>query len=122
MCKKYNYIIRGMDLGERFKTYRLRQKLSQKEAADLIGVKSYQLANYETNRSEPSIQTLKNMSMVYHVSIDKLVNNVQLGSVSIEEQKVFEEEKALFTKKLEEILEALKDWEVNDTKKYPGEE
>ena len=111
-----------MDLGERFKTYRLKQKLSQKEAADLIGVKSYQLANYETNRSEPSIQTLKNMSMVYHVSIDKLVNNVQLGSVSIEEQKVFEEEKALFTKKLEEILEALKDWEVNDTKMYPGEE
>ena len=39
-----------------------------------------------------------------------------------EEQKVFEEEKALFTKKLEEILEALKDCEVNDTKKYPGEE
>ena len=122
MCKKYNYIIRDMDLGERFKTYRLKQKLSQKEAADLIGVKSYQLANYETNRSEPSIQTLKNMSMVYHVSIDKLVNNVQLDSVSIEEQKVFEEEKALFAKKLEEILEALKDWEVNDTKKYPGEE
>ena len=111
-----------MDLGGRFKTYRLKQKLSQKEAADLIGVKSYQLANYETNRSEPSIQTLKNMSMVYHVSIDKLVNNVQLGSVSIEKQKVFEEEKAEFARKLEDVLDALKEWDIGDNKMYPGEE
>ena len=56
-----------MKLGERFKSYRLRRKLSQKEAADLMGIKSYQLANYETNRSEPSIEVLKAMSVVYKV-------------------------------------------------------
>ena len=111
-----------MELGERFKSFRVKQQLSQKEAAELIGVKPYQLANYETNRSEPSIQILKNMSVVYKVSVDKLINNVQLDGASVSEQKDFEEEKAIFTKKLEEILEALKEWDVGTSKMYPGEE
>ena len=111
-----------MKYGERFKTYRLKQKLTQKEAAELIGVKPYQLANYETDRSEPSIQILKNMSMVYKVSIDKLVNNVRLDNVSPSQQRAFEEEKEEFAKKLEDILEALKEWDVGTSKMYPGEE
>ena len=111
-----------MKYSERFKTYRLKQKLTQKEAAELIGIKPYQLANYETDRSEPSIQILKNMSMVYKVSIDKLVNNVRLNNISPSQQRAFEEEKAEFAKKLEEILEALKDWDAGTSKMYPGEE
>lgn len=64
-----------MNLGERFKYYRKRKGLKQKDAADLIGINNYQLGNYETNRSEPSIDILKKMSRVYEVSIDKLVDN-----------------------------------------------
>lgn len=47
-----------MDFGKSFKFYRQRARLTQKEAADLIGVKDYQLGNYETNRSEPSLAIL----------------------------------------------------------------
>jgi len=64
-----------MNIGERFKYYREKVKLTQKEAAELLGVKSYQLANYETNRTEPNIQTLINMSSIYKVTIDELLNN-----------------------------------------------
>ena len=64
-----------MDIGRRFKHYREEMGLSQKDAAELIGVKYYQLGNYETNRSEPSISVLKKMSQVYEVSIDQLVGN-----------------------------------------------
>ena len=64
-----------MDLGKRFKRFRIKVGLNQKEAADLIGVKNYQLGNYETNRSEPSIVVLKKMSQVYGVTIDALVGN-----------------------------------------------
>ena len=67
-----------MDLGKRFKHFREMKKLTLKEAAKLIGVKYYQLANYETNRSEPSISTLKKMSQVYEVSIDGLVGNISI--------------------------------------------
>jgi len=64
-----------MDYGKRFKYYRTRAKLTQKEAAKLIGINDYQLGNYETNRSEPSLSILKKMSKLYRVSIDKMLGN-----------------------------------------------
>jgi len=64
-----------MDFGKSFKFYRQRAKLTQKEAADLMGINPYQLGNYETNRSEPSLTILKKMSKAYLVSIDKLLGN-----------------------------------------------
>ena len=64
-----------MDFGKSFKFYRQRAKLTQKEAADLMGINPYQLGNYETNRSEPSLTILKKMSEAYLVSIDKLLGN-----------------------------------------------
>ena len=64
-----------MDYGKRFKYYRTRAKLTQKEAAKLIGINDYQLGNYETNRSEPSLAILKKMSKLYKVSIDKMLGN-----------------------------------------------
>lgn len=68
-----------MDYGKRFKHYRSISNLTQKEAADLIGIKDYQLGNYETNRSEPSLDILKKMSKVYQVSLDKLLGNNYLN-------------------------------------------
>ena len=64
-----------MNLGKNFKYYRVKAGLTQKDAAALIGVNDYQLGNYDTNRSEPSLSVLKKMSQTYHVSIDKMINN-----------------------------------------------
>ena len=69
-----------MDFGKSFKFYRQKAGLTQKEAADKIGVKDYQLGNYETNRSEPSLVILKKMSKVYSVSIDKMLGNNLLAN------------------------------------------
>ena len=62
-----------MNIGKRYQLYRRRSRLTQKDAAKLIGVKSYQLANYESNRSEPSIKVLIAMAKVYRVSVDQLL-------------------------------------------------
>ena len=77
-----------MNYGKKFKAYRVRANLSQLEAAKLIGVKNYQLGNYETNRSEPSIATLKKMSEVYNVSIDALVGNLRVKKPKEAEEQV----------------------------------
>lgn len=69
-----------MDFGKSFKFYRQKAGLTQKEAADKIGVKDYQLGNYETNRSQPSLEILKKMSKVYIVSIDKMLGNNMLAN------------------------------------------
>lgn len=75
-----------MDLGKRFKFYRKKAGLRQNKAAELIGVKNYQLGNYETNRSEPSIDVLKRMSKVYGISVDKLIgNSINVSNVPIDE-------------------------------------
>ena len=102
-----------MNQGERFQSYRKKKNLSQKEAAELLGIKPYQLANYETNRSEPSIRVLKDMSRLYKVSIDRLVNNSSLQMTS-EQQRLFEEEKAQYMNELEEIIARLKNLDNKD--------
>ncbi len=76
-----------MDYGKSFKHYRQNAKLTQKEAAKLIGIKDYQLGNYETNRSEPSLDILKKMSKVYQISIDKMVGNPILQNKPVEVEK-----------------------------------
>ena len=77
-----------MDFGKSFKYYRQKAKLTQKEAAELIGIKDYQLGNYETNRSEPSLEVLKKMSKVYLTSIDKMLcNNVPAYKLAKENEQ-----------------------------------
>lgn len=67
-----------MNLGKRFRHFREKAGFTQKDAAEFIGVNYYQLGNYETNRSEPNIDTLKKMSLLYKVSIDTLVANTPI--------------------------------------------
>ena len=64
-----------MNYGKRFKYFREKCKMTQSQAAAVIGVKNYQLGNYETNRSEPTLTTLKKMSALYGVTIDMLLGN-----------------------------------------------
>ena len=90
-----------MNFGKSFKFYRQRANLTQKEAADLIGVKDYQLGNYETNRSEPSLAILKKMSKAYLVSIDKLLGNSML-------QNRYQKENPETEKQYVDIQEVLK--------------
>lgn len=94
-----------MNIGKRFKSYRIKANLSQLEAAKLIGVKNYQLGNYETNRSEPSIATLKKMSEVYNVSIDALVGNLRVKKPKeVEEQADMDE----LLNELAEVVDKMK--------------
>ena len=101
-----------MNLGKRLKFFREQAKLNQKEAAELIGVKSYQLANYETNRSEPNINTLKKMSKVYQVSIDGLVDNMFVNKDGLPSNQDIEMNELL--KRLNQLVEEYKDNNSND--------
>ena len=99
-----------MNIGRRFRIYRQRTNLTQAEAAKVLGIKSYQLANYESNRSEPNIQTLKGMSKLYNVSIDVMLGNTRL--FESEEYAKFEAEEAKYDelrKKLESVLKELEE-------------
>ena len=98
-----------MNLGVRFKHFRKMVGLKQGEAAQLMGIKSYQLANYENNRSEPNISTLKKMSKVYKVSIDGLVGNMMPPKINEEEMAKYNIDKLLNS--LNDLVEV-----INETK------
>lgn len=86
-----------MNYGKRFQLYRRKRQLTQKEAADELGIKPYQLANYESNRSEPNIKVLIGMSKLYRVSVDQLLGVTQ--------KALFEPDEDLIDQKLEERKE-----------------
>ena len=93
-----------MKYGIRFKKYREKAGLTQNDAAKIIGVKGYQLANYETGRSEPSIDVLKGMSKAYNISIDHLVGNNRIkADMPPIDEEVYDVEAAL--QKLKEFVE-----------------
>ena len=94
-----------MNIGKRFQLYRRRKHLTQKEAAKLIGVKSYQLANYESNRSEPSLKVLIAMSRVYHISTDQLLGVTR--KPLLEPNEDFINEREAEKKELEKALKNL---------------
>ena len=64
-----------MDVGSRFRKFRKKKGYTQTQAAEMMGIKYYQLGNYETNRTEPNITLLKKMSQIYDVSVDTLIGN-----------------------------------------------
>ncbi len=94
-----------MNIGKRFSLFRRRMRLTQKEAAKLIGVKSYQLANYESNRSEPSLKTLIAMSKVYNASADQLLGISKKTLYEPNEDLINEQEES--RKDLEKALKKL---------------
>ena len=98
-----------MNVGRRYRIYRQRAKLTQAEAARVLGIKSYQLANYESNRSEPNNKTLKGMSKLYNVSIYSLVGNSSLfESEEYAKIEAENEEFENFKTKLEQLLKEFK--------------
>ncbi len=95
-----------MNYGKRFQLYRRKRQLTQKDAADELGIMPYQLANYESNRSEPSIKVLISMSKLYGVSLEQLLGVTQETFLESNEDLIKEqlEEREEFKKALESLL------------------
>lgn len=95
-----------MNYGKRFQLYRRKRQLTQKEAAKELGVKPYQLANYESNRSEPNIKVLIGMSKLYRASIDQLLGVAQKTLLEPNEDLINQqqEERLEFEKSLKALL------------------
>ena len=51
---------------ENMKILREKQKLTQKQLADLVGLAPSSIANYETGKREPSIAVLVELDKIHH--------------------------------------------------------
>ena len=75
-----------MDLSKNLKKYRKEKELTQKELAQKIGVSTITIQNYENNRREPNINTLKEIAKALGVPINDLLKDNEL------ERKKFKED------------------------------
>lgn len=61
-----------MSLGEKIKTYRLKQDLSQAKLGELLNVTQQAVAKWEKSIAEPDSSAIKKMASLFHTSIDDL--------------------------------------------------
>lgn len=64
-------MVRG--LGEKLQSQRMLHKLSQKEAASVLGVSPAVISNYENGERTPSVEILMSLASLYHCSTDYLL-------------------------------------------------
>lgn len=71
-----------MDFGNKLKELREESYLTQKQMAEILGVAKSNISKYESNTIEPSMDTLKKISVHFGISLDTL-----LGTEDVIEQK-----------------------------------
>lgn len=62
-----------MNFNARLKQLRQKNKLTQSELAQILGLKPTAISNYESNRNEPSFEKLISLSKYFDVSCDYLL-------------------------------------------------
>ena len=93
--------------------------LTQKELAEKIGVKNYTVANWEQNRTEPSIKDLIDLANYFECSIDYLLGRENdFGQIVIfkdgkkEQAELFSLYEGLSKERKETILLLLRDLNI----------
>lgn len=64
-----------MDIGENIFKLRKKKSLSQEQLAEKMGVTRQTISNWELEESTPDIKQAKELSKIFNVSLDQLVNN-----------------------------------------------
>lgn len=71
----------------KFLYYRKLNNLTQAEVANLLGITTGAYYQYEAEKTEPSIRTLKELSKIFHTSIDELLDNNAFSKLAKPYQK-----------------------------------
>ena len=78
-----------MTFGEKLKKLRNDNGLTQDELAEKIYVTRTAISKWETDKGYPSIDSLKQLSNLFHISIDELISNTD-----IENKRLLDEAKS----------------------------
>lgn len=78
-----------MTFGEKIKKLRNDNQMTQEELAEQLLVTRTAISKWETDKGYPSIDSLKLLSNLFHISIDELISDVD-----VENQRLLEERKA----------------------------
>lgn len=77
-----------MGIGQKIKEYRIQKGLTQKDLADKLHVTYQAVSKWENDNTEPSFDTIKEMSKLFGCTIDELFD---YNNEVVEEESTFEE-------------------------------
>ncbi len=72
-----------MSLGEKLANLRKRDKLSQEELAEKVGVARQTISKWELGETAPDIKQAQELSKIFRISLDELVGN-DLSNIVVE--------------------------------------
>ena len=80
-----------MSLKDKIKYLRKSNNLTQEQFAILINVKKHSIGDWETERSEPSIDNLKDIAKAFNITLNWLLcaNNTITDKISFEQIKKY---------------------------------
>ncbi len=76
-----------MEFHEKFQELRKSRKLTQEELAEALYVSRTAISKWESGRGYPSIDSLKEISLYFSVTIDELLSSEKLLSIAEKENK-----------------------------------
>ena len=96
-------------IGNRLKTKRKKNKITQKALAQKIGVKPIDLSAYEHGKQIPPTDIQIKISKALNVSLDYLIGTSDIAHPPITGKRVIEINKNITTKEFEELKKIAKD-------------
>ena len=78
---------RTMTIGQKITTLRMASGLSQEDLAEKLDVSRQSVSKWESGRGYPNIDSLKEISMFFSVSIDELLSSEKLLFIAEKENK-----------------------------------
>lgn len=79
-----------MNLGENIRFYRKKKSYTQKQLAELSGVATITIQQYEANKREPKVENIQKIALALNVSINDLMGVKPINSVSDLPQEMFD--------------------------------
>lgn len=72
-----------MNMGEKLRSLRIENKLTQKQVADRIGLAISAVSSYEAGIRYPSYESLIKLSRMFHVSTDYLLGQTEKRTLDV---------------------------------------
>lgn len=97
-----------MNLGQQLAKARKKNGMSQEEVAEKLGVSRQTISKWELDETDPDIYQAKKLAVIYHLSLDKLIE------FDIETEKIKETIASISEETSQKI-----DWNKMWSQKYP---
>lgn len=84
-----------MNIGNKIKAYREKQRMTQKDVAEILEVEPGTISKYESGMIEPNIESIKKLAETFGITIDELIRDDKFDILKINILDILREQKEM---------------------------